>query len=223
LVVLLFGPPGCGKGTQSAFLTERLQIPVISTGEMFRAECKAGTELGRRASAILAAGGLVGDDIVNGMVANRIDRKDCARGFLLDGYPRTVPQAKWFTRLLGDRGLPQPVVIHLDVADCVLVERLTARRQCPQCQRIYNLLSQPPLVAGRCDGDGAALVRRDDDREAVIRRRLAEYEAQTGPVLDWYGISGIHRIEADRDPLLIAEAIGKLLAGDAPHSVLATR
>lgn len=190
---------------------------------MFRAECQAGTELGREASAILAAGGLVSDDIVNRMVANRIARKDCTRGFLLDGYPRTVPQARWFTRLLGDRGLPQPVVIHLDVPDSVLVARLTARRQCPQCQRIYNLLSQPPLAEDRCDGDGAALVTREDDREGVIRRRLAAYEAQTGPVLHWYGASAVHRIEADRDPRLIAQAIEKLLAGRVPQSALATR
>lgn len=223
MVVLLFGPPGCGKGTQSAFLTERLQIPAISTGEMFRAECQAGTELGRKASAILAAGGLVSDDIVNRMVASRINRKDCARGFLLDGYPRTVPQAKWFTRLLGDRGLSQPLIIHLDVPDSVLVARLTARRQCPRCQRIYNLLSQPPLAVDRCDGDGAALVTREDDREAVIRRRLAAYEAQTGPVLDWYGPSGVHRIEADRDPQLIAKTIENLLAERVPQSALATR
>lgn len=223
MVVLLFGPPGCGKGTQSAFLTERLQIPAISTGEMFRAECQAGTELGRKASAILAAGGLVSDDIVNRMVANRINRKDCARGFLLDGYPRTVPQAKWFTRLLGDCGLPQPLIIHLDVPDSVLVARLTARRQCPQCQRIYNLLSQPPLTEDRCDGDGAALVTREDDREAVIRRRLAAYAAQTGPVLDWYGASGVHRIEADRDPQWIAKTIENLLAERVPQSALATR
>jgi adenylate kinase len=190
---------------------------------MFRAECKAGTDLGRKAAAVLAAGGLVGDDIVNGMVASRINRKDCARGLLLDGYPRTVPQAKWFTRLLGDRGLPQPVVVHLAVPESVLVARLTARRQCPECQRIYNLLSQPPLAEGRCDGDGATLVTRDDDREAVIRQRLAAYEAQTGPVLNWYGASGVHRIEADRDPRLIARAIETLLADRAPHSALATR
>ena len=195
MVVLLFGPPGCGKGTQSAFLTERLQIPAISTGEMFRAECQAGTELGRTASAILAAGGLVSDDIVNRMVANRINRKDCARGFLLDGYPRTVPQAKWFTRLLGDRGLPQPLIIHLDVPDSVLVARLTARRQCPQCQRIYNLLSQPPLTENRCDGDGAALVTREDDRESVIRERLDQYEVQTRPLLEFFRTTGVPMVE----------------------------
>ena len=139
MIILLFGPPGCGKGTQAAFLVDRFQIPAISTGEMFRAECKAGTELGKMASAIMAAGGLVTDDITNGIVANRISQADCARGFLLDGYPRTVPQARNFANLARDKGLSAPIVIHIDVPEEPLVARLTARRQCPQCLRIYNL------------------------------------------------------------------------------------
>ena len=146
MILLLFGPPGCGKGTQAVFLAERFQIPAISTGEMFRAECQSGSELGKLASSIMSKGGLIGDDIVNAMVASRISRPDCARGFLLDGYPRTVPQAMQFADLLRQRGLPNPVVIHLDVPDDTLVGRLTARRQCPQCKRIYNLLSQAPKV-----------------------------------------------------------------------------
>jgi adenylate kinase len=212
LVVLLFGPPGCGKGTQAGFIAKRFQIPAISTGEMFRAECTAGTELGRKTAAILACGGLVGDDIVNGMVARRIHGEDCAQGFLLDGYPRTVPQAKAFTRLLGDRGLPAATVIHLDVPNSVLVRRLTARRQCPRCQRIYNLLSQAPRQPGFCDADGTALITREDDQEAVIRQRLRAYEKQTGPVLKWYGAAKVHRIEADRQPAEVAEAIERVLA-----------
>src|SRR5690349_24167336 len=120
---------------------------------MFRAECKAGTPLGKKACTILSSGGLVGDDIVNQIVAGRISRPDCASGFLLDGYPRTVPQARFFSSLLQQRGLPEPIVIHLDVADSVLVPRLTARRQCPKCLRIYNLLSQPPRVPETCDDD----------------------------------------------------------------------
>src|ERR1035438_4074629 len=113
VILLLFGPPGCGKGTQAAFLAERFQIPAISTGEMFRAECKAATPLGKKACSILAKGGLVDDDTVNAIVAGRIARSDCAGGFLLDGYPRTVPQAQWFSALLRQRGLRAPVVIHL--------------------------------------------------------------------------------------------------------------
>ena len=116
---------------------------------MFRAECKAGTELGKMASAIMASGGLITDDITNGIVANRISQPDCAGGFLLDGYPRTVPQAEYFAGLLRERGLPQPVVIFLDVPTEALVARLTARRQCPKCLRIYNVLFQPPRVEGK--------------------------------------------------------------------------
>ena len=221
LIVLLFGPPGCGKGTQAASLAQRCRIPAISTGDMFRAEGAAGTALGRQASAILAAGGLVGDDIVNQMVAQRIARPDCAHGFLLDGYPRTVAQARYFTRLLADRGLPEPMVIHLAVPDEVLLTRLTARRQCPVCHHIYNLLSQPPRVEGRCDHDGAGLITREDDQEAVIRRRLAAYQAQTGPVLSWYGSSVVRRIDADQSPDQVAAAIHRVLKVRAP--VLAAR
>ena len=153
---------------------------------MFRAECKAGTPLGKAACTILSKGGLVGDEIVNGIVGNRIARADCANGFLLDGYPRTVPQARHFSSLLQERGLPDPIVIHLDVPDNALIGRLTARRQCPKCLHIYNLQSQPPRVAGICDADGAELLTREDDREEVIRQRLKAYQELTGPVLDWF-------------------------------------
>lgn len=213
MVILLFGPPGCGKGTQAVHLAERYGIPSISTGEMFRAECQAGTELGRKASAILASGGLVGDDIVNEMVARRISREDCTWGFLLDGYPRTVPQARYFSRLLAERGLPSPLVIHLDVPAEALLMRLTARRQCPQCHRIYNLLLQPPTRPGICDQDGASLVAREDDQESVIRQRLREYEAQSGPVLDWYGRPLVYRIDANQKPERVTEAIEGILDG----------
>jgi adenylate kinase len=162
---------------------------------MFRAECKAGTELGNMASEIMNRGGLVGDDIVNAIVASRISKPDCANGFLLDGYPRTVPQARVFSALLTQRGLPEPIVVHLDVADDALVARLTARRQCPECRRIYNLLSQPPKVAGQCDDDHAPLLTRDDDSEAVIRRRLTAYKELTGPILQFYGSSTVRTVD----------------------------
>ena len=213
MILLLFGPPGCGKGTQSASLAARFDIPAISTGELFRAEVKAGTPLGRKASAIMASGALVSDDIVNGMVANRIAEPDCARGFLLDGYPRTVPQAEMFAALLRERGLPDPVVIHLDVADSVLVARLTARRQCPQCKRIYNLTSQPPRVAERCDDDGAALLTLEDDKEAVIRQRLHAYEEQTGPILNYYGPALVRKVDGGAPPDDVAKAIAEAVAG----------
>jgi adenylate kinase len=211
LIVLLFGPPGCGKGTQAAGIAARFRIPAISTGDLFRAECKAGTELGKLACSILAAGGLVGDEIVNGIVANRTLQSDCANGFLLDGYPRTVPQAQFLASLMRKRGLPEPVVIHLDVSDDVLVTRLAARRQCPTCRRIYNLLSQPPRVPDRCDEDGAALIAREDDRESVIRQRLRAYEEQTAPVLAWYGAAATSRVDGSLAPVAVTEQVDRVL------------
>jgi adenylate kinase len=212
VIILLFGPPGCGKGTQAAFLVERLQIPSISTGEMFRAECKSGSRLGRRVRAILARGGLIGDEIVNAMVAGRIAQDDCSEGFLLDGFPRTVAQAQFFTRLLEQRALPEPLVIHLDVADELLVTRLCARRQCPQCLRIYNLLSHPPAAQGVCDCDGATLLVRDDDCQVSIRQRLSAYQAQTGPVLQWFGDSLVRRVDGSRSAQEVAADVERVVS-----------
>jgi adenylate kinase len=212
VIILLFGPPGCGKGTQAAFLVDKLQIPAISTGEMFRAECQTGTALGRRAKALLACGQLISDDIVNEMVASRTDAPDCARGYLLDGYPRTVGQATYFSGVLRERDLPDPVVIHIDVRDELLVRRLAARRQCPKCHKIYNLLSQPPALDSRCDGDGSVLITRDDDQESIIRDRLRAYADQTGPVLDYYGHSRVLRVDGTLPVSGVAVAIDDALA-----------
>ncbi len=211
MILLLFGPPGCGKGTQAVYLAERFHIPAISTGEMFRAECKAGTELGKAACSILSRGGLVSDELVNGIVANRIARPDCKEGFLLDGYPRTVPQAIWFSALLRDRRLPTPVVIHLDVPDEALVTRLTARRQCPQCKHIYNAVLQPPKVAGVCDVDGAALFTREDDREDVVRQRLRAYDELTGPILKWFGPSVVRSVDGTRPAAAVALTVERVV------------
>jgi len=220
VIILLFGPPGCGKGTQAAFLVERLQIPSISTGEMFRAECKAGSRLGRRARAILAQGGLIGDEIVNAMVAGRIARDDCGAGFVLDGYPRTIAQASFFVRLLERRALPDPMVIHLDVPMESLVSRMAARRQCPKCSRLYNLLSQPPQVRGVCDHDGAALAKREDDCERAIRERLRAYTVQTGPVLEWFGEPSVRRVDGTSSPGQVAEQIERLFRWPAVQTLV---
>src|SRR4051795_2579825 len=165
---------------------------------MFRAECKSGSRLGRRVHEILARGGLIGDEIVNAMVAGRIAEDDCGQGFLLDGFPRTVEQARFFTRLLEQRALPDPLVIHLDVPDELLVSRICARRQCPHCLRIYNLLSQPPAAEGVCDCDGATLLVRDDDCPVAISARLAAYLEQTGPLSQWFGASLVQRVDGSR-------------------------
>lgn len=211
MIVLLFGPPGCGKGTQAGGIASRFKIPAISTGEVFRAEIKAGTPLGKMASDILAAGGLVGDEIVNGIVANRIAQPDCAKGFLLDGYPRTVPQAQYFSALLKERKLPDPMVLFLDVPDLALVARLTARRSCPKCGRIYNILYQPPAFGMTCDDDHTDLITRADDQESVIRDRLRAYRELTGPILDWYGPSVAQRVDGRQSPDLVARDISAIL------------
>lgn len=207
MILLLFGPPGCGKGTQAAFLAGRFHIPAISTGEMFRAEHAAGTELGKSACAIISAGDLVADDIVNRAVVSRIARSDCANGFLLDGYPRTLPQARQFAALVNQRGLSVPIVIHLNVADDELVARLTARRQCPGCRRIYNLQFHPARVAGQCDVCHAPLQIRDDDSESVIRRRLLVYKELTGPILDWYGAPTVVTVDGGQPPPAVRSAV----------------
>jgi adenylate kinase len=209
MIFLLFGPPGCGKGTQAVFLADRLHIPSISTGEMFRAEHNAGTEIGKAACKLLAEGKLVSDDLVNAMVVSRTRREDCINGFLLDGYPRTVPQAIFLSQLARERGWPEPVVIHLDVSDDLLVTRLTARRQCPTCHRIYNLVSQPSRIEGLCDDDGAALITRDDDREEVIRRRLRAYDELTGPVLKWYGPKSVITVDGSGSAADVSDAVAR--------------
>ena len=150
-----------------------LQIPAISTGEMLRAEVEAGTPLGQQAQAILAEGQLVSDDIVNEMLVGRITKPDCRKGFLLDGYPRTVPQAEFLDNKLAELGFPPPTIFHLATPQSVLIERISSRRQCPQCGRIYNLLFKPPLKPGVCDNDGTKLVRRSDDSVEVVRATAA--------------------------------------------------
>jgi adenylate kinase len=217
MVILLFGPPGCGKGTQGAIITQALGIPSISTGEIFRAELKAGTPLGNAAKQIMASGGLVGDDIVNAMVQGRLAQPDCRKGFLLDGYPRTIPQAEFLDRLLRELGYPEPVIVYLDVPDAVLVARLTSRRQCPACGRIYNLLSQPPARDGLCDADGARLIQRDDDKEEVIRARLRAYTESTGPLIEFYSGRDFHRVNGDRRPEEIQKQIAAILGLSSPR------
>lgn len=169
MIVLLFGPPGCGKGTQSALIASRYGIPAISTGEIFRLECQSASSIGRLARALIQRGELMPDELTNEIVTARLRQPDCRDGFLLDGYPRTVPQAKFLDQFLKSRGFPAPAVIHLEVSCELLVARLAARRQCSACNRIYNLISQPPARADRCDRDGARLVRRADDRKAASK------------------------------------------------------
>ena len=211
MVILLFGPPGSGKGTQARLISEFLHIPAISTGEMLRAEVQAGTPLGLAAQKIMFEGGLVDDDLINRMLTCRISRADCRNGLLLDGYPRTVKQAEFLDQMLAEKRLGAPIVIHLDVPLQALVARLTSRRICPCCGRIYNLLHQPPSVPGICDDDGMALETRKDDDVETVRERLKTYDELTWPVLDHYREGNYHVISGDRSPQYISEAILQIL------------
>jgi len=191
------------------WLPER--IPSISTGEMLRDEIARGTDLGRETKAIIASGGLVSDELINGMLANRISQADCRNGFMLDGYPRTPQQAEFLDGLLANRGMPEPLVVHLDVPAEVLISRMVCRRQCSHCGLMFNILSKRPKSPGRCDSCGEPLIVRKDDREEVIRERLRTYEAQTQPVLSHYYNGSYFHIAGDRSPMYIFEAITQAL------------
>jgi len=180
LCLILFGSPGSGKGTQAKLLKEDLGIAHISTGDMLRERVVLGDALGKRVASMMQTGGLVPDEAVNRMVEDRTALDDCARGFILDGYPRTVAQAEWLVgKLAADR--VQTMVVHLEVDYNVIIARISGRRQCPFCGTLYNLASDASKVA--CDLDGARLEIRSDDREDVVRERLRAYERQTAPVL----------------------------------------
>jgi adenylate kinase len=191
--IVLFGSPGSGKGTQAKKLTLALGVPHISTGDMLRDRIRSGAESGTAVVATMQSGALVADDVVNRMVEKRLSEADAARGFILDGYPRTLEQARHLVGWLRTRRICD-VVIHLAVDYNVIIARLTGRRQCPRCGTLYNIASQPPRVDGLCDKDGEKLVIREDDREPVIRGRLEAYERQTRPVLDYFKSSG-HRVK----------------------------
>ena len=191
--VVLLGPPGAGKGTQSKRIMQHYGIPQISTGDLLRDNVQHGTELGQAAKAIMSQGGLVPDKLVCDMVRIRLALPDCSRGYILDGFPRTAAQAGWLDALLDEKIFDNPrptrampIVVRLDVDYNQLLLRITGRRSCPSCGRIYHVHFQPPTVDGICDVDGVSLVVRDDDRLEVIKPRLAAYEALTRPVADYY-------------------------------------
>jgi len=203
--VIFLGPPGAGKGTQAKQVAQEYAVPHISTGDMFREHVSRGTPLGLRAKAIMERGELVPDDLVLSMVEERISRLDCADGFILDGFPRTLPQAQRLDEILERRKV-QPLVVHFVVDQNQLIRRLTGRRTCGICGEIYNIYDHPPKVAGRCDRDGGELVQRPDDREEVIAERLAAYERQTRPLVDYYRGRGVLR---DVDGMASPEAVTK--------------
>ena len=180
--VILLGAPGAGKGTQAQFIKEQFNIPQISTGDMLRAAVKAGTPLGLEAKKVMDAGGLVSDDIILGLVKERIGEDDCANGFLFDGFPRTIPQAQ----ALVEQGVDIDFVVEIDVDDEEIIERLSGRRVHPSSGRVYHVKYNPPKEDGKDDETGDELVQRDDDKEETVRKRLEVYQSQTRPLVDFY-------------------------------------
>ena len=191
--IILLGPPGAGKGTQAVRIAEAFAIPHISTGDILRANVREGTDLGREAKRYMDAGDLVPDEVIIGMVGDRLEEPDASEGFLFDGFPRTVPQAQSLERLLVDRGTPLDVVLRLSVDHDEVVRRLTGRRTCSQCGRIFHLEFDPPTDEGRCDDCNGDLVQRDDDREDVVLNRLEVYRNQTEPLEHFYWERGLLR------------------------------
>jgi len=206
--VIFLGPPGAGKGTQAKELARRFSVPHLSTGDMLREHVAQGTSLGQRAQPIMARGDLVSDSIVLRMVADRIERPDCARGFVFDGFPRTVAQAQWLGALLRQHGFKPPLVIHMVIDPGLLLRRITGRRMCKVGGEIYNIYERPPRVDGRCDNDGGELEQRGDDREEIVGPRLAAYEKQTAPLAAYYRRLGrLRDIDASKSVDEVAKRI----------------
>jgi adenylate kinase len=180
--LILLGPPGAGKGTQAKFICENFGIPQISTGDMLRSAIKAGTALGKQAQKVMDTGQLVADDIIMGLVRERLRQNDCKRGYLFDGFPRTIPQAEAITR----EGVDIDYVLEIDVPDEEIVMRMSGRRVHPGSGRVYHVKFNPPKAQGRDDVTGEPLVQREDDREDTVRKRLEVYRAQTRPLVDYY-------------------------------------
>jgi adenylate kinase len=180
--LILLGAPGAGKGTQAAFICQKYGIPQISTGDMLRAAVKAGTPLGVAAKKVMDAGGLVSDDIIIGLVKERITQPDCAKGFLFDGFPRTIPQAD----AMKAAGVKLDYVLEIDVPDSAIIERMSGRRVHVASGRTYHVKFNPPKVAGVDDATGEPLIQRDDDKEDTVRKRLQVYQDQTRPLVDYY-------------------------------------
>lgn len=189
--LVLVGPPGAGKGTQAQYVAQARSIPAISTGDIFRANVSRGTELGMLAKTYMDVGDLVPDEVTIGMVRNRLAEDDAAKGFLLDGFPRNVPQAETLEVLLAGMGTTLDVVLELVVDDDEVVRRLSGRRTCRRCGHIWHVDFNPPALEGACDRCGGELFQRDDDKPATIRHRLEVYAAQTAPLVAFYAARGI--------------------------------
>jgi adenylate kinase len=210
--IILLGAPGSGKGTQAKKISAQFSIPQISTGDMLREAVKNGTEMGIRAKSYMDQGGLVPDEVVVGIVRERLKAPDCREGFILDGFPRTIHQAEELDRVLRELGKEITIVLSLDVDENALMERLCGRRTCPGCGAMYHVKFNPPGAEGKCDKCGGELVQREDDREETIRTRLANYRKSTEPLIGYYkGRGRIRSVHASGEIDAIYNTIVKQL------------
>ncbi len=198
-VVILLGPPGSGKGTQAKLLTDKLGIPHISTGDIFRAILKENSELAENARTYMNSGRLVPDNLVNAIVFDRITRPDCSKGFMLDGFPRTIPQAEALAANLDSTA--ELMVINIEVPDDVVIKRISGRLSCPQCGSVFNIYFSSPKKEGICDKCGAGLIQRPDDKPEVVRERLKVYNEQTSPLIQYYQKQGVlFNVNGEQEP-----------------------
>jgi adenylate kinase len=213
LNLILLGPPGAGKGTQAARLTEDFHLPYIATGDMLRAAVKAGTQLGKQAKEYMDRGDLVPDEVIIGMILDCMEGPDCADGFLLDGFPRNVQQAESLESAMKEKGRGVTATMLIDVPDDEVVKRISGRRVCQKNGHVYNVFSDPPKHADVCDQDGSRLVQREDDAEDVVRNRLAVYHEQTAPLIAFYEDRGVlKRFDGTRSPTEVHDHIRATIA-----------
>lgn len=211
--ILIMGPAGAGKGTMSDLILKEYDIPHISTGDMLRENVRNNTELGKEAKSYMDAGKLVPDDVINAMVEKRLQEPDCQKGYLLDGFPRTLVQAEAFEKIENNIGKPVESVIALEVGFDTLVERITGRRICPKCGAIYHTQNHPPKVEGICDNCCSELNQRKDDTVEQLKVRMDEYEKSTKPVIDFYAKRGVvTNIDASKESKLVFEQVKETLS-----------
>ena len=210
--LIMLGAPGAGKGTQAKKIAAKYQIPHISTGDIFRANIKAGTELGMKAKSYMDQGQLVPDEVTIGMLLDRISQDDCQNGYVLDGFPRTIPQAESLTAALKERGEEMDYAVNVDVPDANIVERMSGRRACLGCGATYHIVYNAPKAEGICDACGEKLVLRDDDKPETVQKRLSVYHEQTQPLIDYYKQEGIlAEVDGTQDMEKVFQDIVKIL------------